>query len=256
MANNLSQNLKTYVIPIVSIVVVIFLVPGVILPQIKKIQENYRVVTKDDDRLDKLEAKADALEELSKSQDSLDKNLAIAESALPIQKDVARLIRGVQNLAQASGLEVSKVEIKPGKTATDSATPQETTQASTETTAAQTPKTVTNTSKTELIFGLTLKGNLNSFQSFLKSIEGTKRLLILSSFKSTSTTGTDFTFTVLINAPFGPLPKIASDQLAKAVAELSANNQKLLKDLESSAFRDVTNESLPTGPTGVTDPFK
>lgn len=255
MASNFASSLKTYVIPLVSIVVVIFLVPGVILPQIKKIQENYRVVTKDKDRLKALETKAAALEDLAQAQESLNENLATAESALPIQKDVARLLRGVQNLAVAAGLEVSKVEIKPGKTATDSASTKEAA-APTNQTASNTKSTPVAASKTELIFNLGMRGNLTSLQSFLKSIEATKRLLILSSFKSTSEAGVDFNIDVLINAPFGPLPKIAQDQLSQAVATLSQNNKKLLKDLESSAFRNVTNENLPTGPTGVIDPFK
>ncbi len=252
MKNNFSENIKLYFVPIVSLLVVGFLVPTVIIPQVKQIKENWKIVSQNSKRLDALEAKAKALEQLEGAQAELDKNLATAESALPIEKDVARLVRGVQNLAVANGLEVSKVEIKPGKTATESATPV----AAEATTTKNSKVSVGSTSKTELVFELALKGNLAAFQSFMKSIESTKRLLILNSFKSTLGSGPDYSFSVTINAPFGALPKISEDQLAAAVAELSQNNKKLLKDLESSIFKDVTNDPLPTGPTGVTDPFK
>ncbi len=254
MANNNFSKFQTYLIPLVSIILVIFLVPAVILPQFKKIKENYLVVSQNKDRLATLEIKAEALKKLASAQESLDKNLAIAESALPIEKDVARLVRGVQNLATTNGLEVSKVEIKPGKTATVAANPTGgTTANSTNQTSAPVTAAV---SKSELLFELNMKGNIGSFQSFLKSIEGTKRLLLLSSFKSTSETGDSYNFTVVISAPFGPLPQLSQDQLASAISELSANNQKLLQDLESTVFKDVTNEPLPSGPTGTADPFR
>lgn len=253
MNNSTFEKFKVYLVPILSIVVVVVLVPTVVLPQFSKIRENLSVVNQNSDRLDDLESKADALEELAKAEAALDKNLAIAESALPIEKDVARLVRGVQGLAVETGLEVSKVEIKPGKTATVAAdtAAAPTTQAST-----AKPLATAETSKSELIFGLSLRGNLASFQNFLKSVESTKRLLILSSFKSTSTSGVDYSYNVVINAPFGPLPKISQDQLAKAIVQLSANNQKLLNDLETDVFKNVTNVPLPTGPRGTQDPFK
>ena len=259
MDSNSFGKLKTYFVQLLSIVVVVTLVPSVVLPQFKKISDNLAVVSQNNDRLAALENKADALEDLSRAQDTLDKNLAIAESALPIEKDVARLVRGVQNVAVANGLEVSKVEIKPGKTATESATTANTNSSSaqnSQTAASTTQSLAEAVSKSELIFELTLRGNLAAFQGFLKSVEGTKRLLLLSSLKSASNSGSDYTFNVVINAPFGPLPKISQDQLAKALAELSTSNQKLLQDLESSVFKNVTNEPLPTGPTGTTDPFK
>lgn len=247
---------KNYLIPTASILAVVFLIPTVVLPQITKIRENLKVVNENGERLDQLVAKAGALEQLAQAEDQLDKNLAIAESALPIEKDVARLVRGVQNLAAANGLEVSKVKIQPGKTATVSAAPAE--QTTTEPAAQSTNPTTTaaTTNKSELIFELDLRGNIANFQSFLKGVESTKRLLIMSSFKAATSTGAEFTFNVVVNAPFGPLPKIAQDQLAVAVEELSVANKKLLEDLAGSTFQDVTNTPLPTGPTGVADPFK
>ena len=247
--------MKVYLVPLVSILVVFFIIPTIVLPQIKQINENWKIVSQNSKRLEALETKAAALEQIALAQAELDKNLAIAESALPIEKDVARLVRGVQNLAVGNGLEVSKVQIKPGKTATESASPKTATQDTSQDTTVKTSPVVSS-SKTDLVFELTLKGTLAAFQSFLKSVERTKRLLILSSFKSTSQTGSDYTFNVVVDAPFGPLPKISQDQMAQAVAELSQDNKKLLKDLESTVFKNVTNDPLPTGPTGVTDPFK
>lgn len=251
--NSSFDKIKTYFVPLLSIIVVVLLVPTVVMPQVKKLSENWKIVNQNGKRLDALETKATALEQIASAHDELDRNLSTAESALPIEKDVARLVRGVQNLAVGSGLEVRKVEIKPGKTATTSATPATTTDAS-----ATPPvnKDTVVSSKNDLIFDLTVRGSLEAFQSFLKSLEATKRLLILSSFKAASDSGSDYLFDVVVDAPFGPLPKPSQDQLAQAVAELSSDNKKLLNDLEGSAFKNVTNDPLPTGPTGVTDPFK
>lgn len=252
MQSSFGGKYSNYLISIGAILVVFLLVPFVVLPQIGKIRDNLEVIKQNKERLAKLEVKAAALEELAQAKDELDRNLAIAEAALPIEKDVAKLVRGVQNLASASGLESTKVEVKPGRTATASASPA--TPANGET--AKTTATSQVTSQNELLFELSLKGNLESYKSFIKSVESSKRLLILSSFKGSSESGSDYTFVVLVSAPFGPLPQISQDQLAEVIADLSANNKKLLEDLESATFNNVTNEPIPTGPTGVNDPFK
>ncbi len=252
MQTNIGGKYNNVLIPVGSVLVVVLLVPLVVLPQIQKIRDNLAVINQNSERLEKLKVKAIALEKLTEAQDELDKNLAIAEAALPIQKDVARLVRGVQNLASASGLETTKVEVKPGRTATSSA---EQSRSNSETSAN--PASNSNPiTINELLFELNLKGNLASYQGFLKSIESSRRLLIMSSFKGSSDSGSDYTYTVLISAPFGPLPQISQDQLAEAIADLSANNKKLLEDLESAAFKNVTNQPVPTGPTGVADPFR
>ncbi len=235
------KNIKTYLIPIGAILIVILLVPTIIIPQTKSMLADYKVVSQDQKVLDRLQSKADKLVELAKNPSELETNLTVAESALPIEKDVARLVRGIQALAQSGGLVVTSVKIVPGKTATSSASTKD--------------KTTTATNKSELLVELGLTGNSQNLQTFLKSIESSKRLLVMSTTKGTGTNG-NFNYTVIIAAPFGPLPTIGDDQLTKDLPELSAADKKLLEDLKGSMFNTETNQTVPTGPTGVTDPFK
>ncbi|HSX57665.1 MAG TPA: type 4a pilus biogenesis protein PilO [Candidatus Saccharimonadales bacterium] len=254
------KNLKSYLVAIVAIVIVVFLVPTVIIPQFNAIAASYRVVNEDSKIVSQLESKARKLSDLANNVDKLDANLEIAEEALPIEKDVARLVRGIQQLAQTGGLTVTTVKIIPGKTATASATPATSAQTSQPVTSAGAVSPATNTStanspKGDLLVELGMTGDDNNFKTFLKALESSKRLLVLSTSKS-SATGNNFTYSVVVSAPFGQLPTISADQYTKPLPELSAADKKLLEDLKSSLFTNVTNNPLPTGPKGVTDPFK
>src|SRR3989344_2813649 len=101
--NNFVQ-IKKYFVPVVSIIAVFVMIPVFIMPQLNRIAEASKIINKNQARLDTIEKKAGDLEKLSKQRDSLDKNIKIIEQALPVDKSVAPLVSGIQQLAITSGL--------------------------------------------------------------------------------------------------------------------------------------------------------
>lgn len=256
--NKSFDKIKEYFIPVLSIAVVVILFPLLIMPQLNKIAQASKVINANKNRLTAIENKAKALEKQSEDKANINQKLGVAESVLPITKDVARLVLGVQQLAISSGLKVTALKIQPGKTATSSATPA--TIGNTKTTPSETaaqPTTVQpKTAQTSLDFEIGLSGSFPVFEGFLKSLESAKRILTLSSFKSVpSTTGSGFNFDVFITAPYGQLPELSSDQIAQELPVLTAQNQKLLDALQSESFKDINSTQLQPGPTGVPNPF-
>ena len=252
--NNFVQ-IKKYFVPVVSIIAVFVMIPVFIMPQLNRIAEASKIINKNQARLDPIEKKAGDLEKLSKQRDSLDKNVKIIEQALPVDKSVAPLVSGIQQLAITSGLVVESFKIVPGKTATESAKKTvSNTQSSAQNTATEVAPQPTS-SERNLIFQITLTGGTKQFKTFLTTLEKAKRTLVLDSFKSQSSVGILFKFDIFLAAPYAPLPKISQDQVGEPLPVLTAQNKKLIQDLDSSEFQDVTQSNISPGPTGVVDPF-
>lgn len=244
------HNLTTYAVPVISLIVVIILIPVVIMPQLNSIAASSKILNQNKGRLDQLESKASKLADLSTQKNDIQNNLKFVETVLPINKEVASLVLGIQELARNSGLAVSTFKIQPGKTATASATTANSTSPQTQTTAA-TPKST----KDNLVFNLGLAGDMKSLRTFLAALETGKRILTLSQVKSTNTVGSTYNFDLFLNAPFGSLPQLTSDQVSSPLAELTTENKKLLDDLKTPIFSDITGVQVAPGPTGPTNPF-
>ncbi len=249
MKNKLVEQLQGYIIPVGSIAVVIAMVPLFLMPQLNRIADASKVINKNQNRLDTIEKKASDLDKLAQNRDSLNKKLKIVEQALPVDKAVAPLVSGIQQLAISSGLTVKSLKIQPGKVATGSAKPVAA-QAAAASPIALVP------SGSSVVFQINLGGDTAGFRRFLTTLESAKRILVLQSFKSSSTDGVGYSFEVFLQAPYSTLPKISSDQVGEALPTLTVANENLISDLDSSQFHDVTQTQFPTGPTGVKDPFQ
>ncbi len=248
--NSVLQKITAYIVPVVSILVVLILIPVVIMPQLDSIVASSKILNKNKGRLDKIESKANKLEELATQKEELENNLKFVETVLPINKEVAALVLGIQGLARNSGLAVSSFKIQPGKTATQSASPADKTAGS----VPNTPATPTS-SKENLVFNIGLQGDLKSLRTFLAALESGKRILTLSQMKSSNTLGANYTFDLFLNSPFGSLPTLSKDQIGSPLAELTSKNLKLLEDLRTPIFSDITGVQVAPGPTGPTNPF-
>lgn len=254
MKTNNFEQVKKYLVPVFSIIAVFVMIPVFIMPQLTRISDASKIINKNQKRLDAIEKKALDLEKLSKQKDSLDKKIEIIEQALPVDKSVAPLVSGIQQLAITSGLVVGSFKIVPGKTATEAAKPVSNTQASVKNAATDQTQQKTSSSK-NLIFQITLLGGTKQFKTFLTTLEKAKRILVLDEFKSQSSDGTLFKFDIFLSAPYAPLPKISKDQVSEPLPLLTTQNEKLLDALNSSEFQDVTQSQITPGPTGVVDPF-
>jgi Tfp pilus assembly protein PilO len=257
MKTNSLEQIKNYLIPVFSIIAVLVMIPVFIMPQLDKIAESSKIINKNQDRLNSLEDKAEALDKLAEDKDRIDADIRVVEQALPVDKSLAPLVSGLQQLAINSGLGVKSFKIAPGRTATESA------RAGGQTTAQTAPRTPagtteqsTATSRTDLVFQMNLRGGSEQFGTFLTAIEKAKRILVLQEFKATYDDNIRaFEFEIFLQAPYAPLPKLSEDQEAEALPTLSAQNKNLIEDLNSSEFQDVTLPTTP-GPRGVVDPFQ
>lgn len=246
------ENLTSYLVPAASLLLGIILVPVLILPQWDKIAESSQIIDKNKDRLESLETKQGKLEDLANEKDQIEADLALIETVLPINKDVAALVLGIQTLARNNGLTVSTFKIQPGKTATDSAGAKETATTQTNQKNSDTPAST----KENLVFNMGMTGTLKNLQSFVTLLEKGKRILTMSQLRTTTDGGPNYNIDIFINAPFNPLPKLGSDPAAKPLAELTEKNLKLLKDLSGPIFNDITGQDVDTGPTGPQNPFR
>lgn len=244
------ENLTTYAIPVLSFLVVIILIPSVIMPQLNSIVDSSKILNKNKGRLDQLKSKASKLADLSTQKNDIENNLKFVETVLPINKEVAALVLGIQDLARNSGLAVATFKIQPGKTATDSAST-----AKTSTAQPQAAVSTPISTKDNLVFNLGLSGDMKSLRTFLAALETGKRVLTLSQVKSTNNGGPIYNFDLFLNAPFGTLPQLTADQASNPLAELTSKNKKLLDDLRTPIFSDITGVQVAPGPTGPTDPF-
>ncbi len=250
------EKIKNYLVPVLSMIAVVVMIPIFIMPQLNKIAEASKILNKNQKRLDLIEKKATDLEKLSEKKDSLEQKIEIIEQALPVDKSVAPLVSGIQQLAITSGLSVESFKIVPGKTATDSAKPVSNTQAAAPSTGAgAVQKVAPSSTEKNLIFQITLVGGTKPYKTFLSTLEKAKRILVLDEFQSTSDDGALFKFVVFLQAPYAPLPKISSDQVGEPLPSLSEANEKLIKALDSPEFQDVTQSQITPGPTGVVNPF-
>lgn len=249
------NQLQLYLVPVASLIVVVALIPLVIMPQLDRIASASKTIGENRTRLEKVKAKADALEDLAENKDDLEADLNFIETVLPVEKAIAPLIFGVQQIARDQGLAVTKIRLAPGKTATASATPQSDDRLQ-QTQNNQSSNGEVFSSKDSLVFELTLSGDINAFKNYLSTLEKAKRILFLNKFEAEESQG-EYKVTFFINAPYGRLPSGASDRLAQELKKLSPNNEKLLEDLKSEIFQDVTDVQIPEVPTGTEpNPFR
>ncbi len=254
--NFASDLIKIYLIPISSFLFVVLLVPLVIVPQLNQIAADSKVINNNQNRLTVVETKAKSLENLSANSDELNKKLAAAEKILPVNKAIAPLVLGVQQIAINNGLQVNTIKLQPGKVATSSAAANGS--VTTPNSSISTPVTsvALTSTDTEVVFKMEVAGTSDSVQSFLKVLEKGQRLLLLKSFTLQADKGNAYNISIIFSAPYSPLPKITADQLAKSLPVISESDNELLERLSSLLSNNVTSTVFESGPVGVTgDPF-
>ena len=235
---------QAYVVPALVFLTIILLVPLFLIPQVARFKEKNLQVQEAQKRLDVLNKKIDALNNIDENEES-QMRLEV-EKSVPTSKNLPPLIVGVKNIAGKAGLQVREMNFKPGKIATQSATA-----------SAAAAKNQSGTSVKELKdrinFTAILSGSLDQMKVFLSELEKSKRLLEISSFKSTIQNDGSHKFDLLVSTPFKEV-KSGGDPVGSPLPLLSNLNKKtfeILKDLV-----DYTSVVIPLVPTGVEDPFK
>jgi hypothetical protein len=103
---------KQQILPLLLAILSIFIVLRVILPQISSISETNSLIESKQQELNTLLSSLRVLE--TTPDDTLENDFAIAGSALPISKDVSRLVEAMNSAARASNTKLGEFSFKIG----------------------------------------------------------------------------------------------------------------------------------------------
>jgi hypothetical protein len=250
------NNLLGFIVPALTVVVVLGSIPLVIIPQLERIQVKSADISKKEDRFKKLETKSQTLDQIDEFE--LDERVGNVEIAMPSGKNLAPLIEAIKKLSTESHLSLNSIKLKPGRVATTSAsTDSKVTTATTPNSAQGANKVVLPTSRTDLLLNVELKGSFKDFQNFLKILERAKRILVVVS--SSSTVGNDGTIThsLILNAPFKPLQSKFADVAAEPIPNETEGLRQLYEVLNSDfiEYSKKIEGADCHNCTGVTNPF-
>ena len=246
------NNLKSYLIPMLSFVAVVVMVPVFIMPQLNQIAADSKVINDDKSKLDAINSKVGELQSLKNNETSLQTDLATTEKVLPISKALAPMVLGIQQIAINNRLAINKIHLQPGEVATTSAQPS-----SSQTNSTNSPATEPDlqTSPDTIIMNLEMSGSLDSLGNFLKVLEVGRRLLLLKTFKADENAENSYLVRISFTVPYSPLPTLSPDQLTSPLPAISQQDRQLLTKL-ANQLKDVTAAQIIPGPVGEVNPFK
>src|SRR3989344_1193552 len=111
--------LKSYLLAILALLITVFSIYYILLPQTKSLWENFQKYQQDKVFLSDLTKKRNLLESIS--QGSSLAFLASAETALPSEKDAASIMTAMENLSVSTMYTIDKIDLNPGVVSTNSA---------------------------------------------------------------------------------------------------------------------------------------
>ena len=240
---------KSFVVPALIIVTIILIIPFAFIPLLNNVRETNDSLKSDQERLKNLSDKLDTLNSLDEAE--INEKLAIVEQGLPVGKDLAPLIVGVQNLAAGSNLLVEGISLSPGSVATESAGTKSTTNQSS---PQVTPNSQGDINPDALSLQLKLRGNLKDLILFLSKLQKSKRLSF-ADIVSFERGDDESTITVELSTPFRPLQKVEGDIASSPLQLLTSVHEATLDIIE--AFTNITNIQINEVKTNIIkDPFK
>lgn len=170
-------------------------------PQYNKVRKARQTLASERQKIEKLKAKAQALEALNEAE--LLAKTEVALKALPAKKDVMQTIFIMNRLAEETGVIIEKFSVSPGEISEE------------ESAGATTPQD-------KLSFGLELLGNDEGFRAFLERLaefipltDVKKASLGLAGDVGTAEFAWEFYFSPLpkvIGKPETPLPKLTAEE--------------------------------------------
>lgn len=241
---------KSFVVPALIIITIILIIPFAFIPLLNNVRETNDSLKSDSERLKNLSDKLDTLNSLDEAE--INEKLAIAEQGLPVGKDLAPLIVGVQNLAAGSNLLVEGISLSPGIVATESAGTKDST--TNQSNPQATPNSQIDTNSDALSLQLKLKGNLIDLILFLSKLQVSKRLSF-ANIVNFERGDDESTITVELSTPFRPVHQSDEDIAAAPLQLLTSVHEATLDIIE--AYTNITNIQINEVKTNVIkDPFK
>ena len=241
---------KSFVVPALIIITIILIIPFAFIPLLNNVRETNDSLKSDSERFKKLSDKLDTLNTLDEAE--ISEKLTIVEQGLPVGKDLAPLIVGVQNLAAGSNLLVEGISLSPGNVATESAGTKENT--ANQSSSQATPNSQGDINPDALSLQLKLRGNLKDLILFLSKLQQSKRLSF-ADVVNFERGDEESTITVELSTPFRPVHQADGDIAALPLQLLTSVHNATLDIIK--AFTNITNIQINEVKTNIIkDPFK
>jgi Tfp pilus assembly protein PilO len=224
------KNLIKYHHLFLPAVLVVSLVIGwtFFLPRFEQIKGIYDSLQKGRARVSQLQTKIQDLETLNEYELSGKSEMLL--TALPSQKNPVGMMTMVDQLAEENGLLVEELKVSPGEVATEAA---EITEAG------------------ELVFKLTMSGDISQFLNFLK-VANQSLPLVTIQIKNFDISGQSFSTDVTLIGYYSGLPKTLGKAEAP-VPKLTSEEEELLNQLRG--YHLYQTETFEPQPGGKPNPF-
>lgn len=206
VTNNKINKGLYFVLPLISILIVIVIGVVWIQPRIANTMETQNKIEQEKLKAEKLSAKLTRLRTLAATKDDLLAQLTAIKVALPNQKEVPNLILQIQKIAEESDVELQAIQLNPGKLVLENVPPTKT--------------------GPDLGVNVSVKGNYEAVKTFLAKIYKGKRLVNMESITigSPDASSTDGALVVAVNMfgyfqPLPPKPKDETEDLPEITQE-------------------------------------
>lgn len=176
---------KYFYLPAIVVALVILLLMGVVIPNIRKIMGTRKEIKQQSEKLLSLEKKATELQTMN--EQDLVEELILLEEALPSGKDVLALFRSLDGLAADSQVYLGKISLSPGRIASASATPSAVPREGD--LVSEQKERRGSSSLDALNFSFRLTGTFAGMMKFLENIEKLRPLMKVDTFELTSAIG-------------------------------------------------------------------
>lgn len=215
--------------PVLIGIVSLLLIVLLIAPQVVTYLGNQQALKQSLGRYEKLSVKASILQNINEAD--LKNKTEIAVAVLPEEKDYARILGLIQNIAAQSGFSIINFQIG-------------------------TPFTNSSTRASGFSVKIDLSGPKDSFKSLLASIEGNSQILKLGSIEINNPRSVDRAEGILtIDTYYAPLPKSIGSVDAQLPELSSADQETLAKYAKVIAIKTSTISGTLT-PRGKSNPFE
>jgi Tfp pilus assembly protein PilO len=231
---NIDQ-LKPYLLPIVTVVVLLVLVPLIIMPWLGDVQAGFAQMQTNQQKLNAMRAKADALEKLD-AETNRQLLRQKVEPAIPSEADPAGLLGTLEQIAVSTGSKTKTVQYSQSGTKPTAAGEE----------AGQSVST-----------NFTIEGTYANIAFFISRAESVARVVSLNSMHIVPVSGSDngdallATFDVV--APYSPLPTDLGPAESPLPERTSAKTQALetVNKLQQASYA----ATAPAAITGKQNPF-
>lgn len=206
-----------YVLPVISILIVIIVGITLIQPKIAEIQATQQEEAQEKEVQTKLQNKAKVLSQLDKNKLELQSEVSNLSVALPSGKKASELIRMLQNLASQSNVQIDTLSFDAGTIDNNALTPP-----------------------TELNVSLAFSGSYDAIKTFLSNAAKAKRLMNVTSLGLANSASDESTITATTALTvYYTAPVKAPTDITEEVPTITPEEQALYAKLNDYVSYEV-----------------